>query len=110
MDCLQVFLLKLKEVLPVCLMMSISIWLIYFAIRLLKNMFCYRGYSVFSNPFEDIAEKIQEINLKKSNENQKKDIVIPENIPEEMQEIMKQHRTYCDKPYKINLSKDKSGE
>lgn len=91
MDFLQVFLSQLKEVLPICLILSVSMWGIYFSIRFLKNMFIHQG-CYFSNPFED-SRKDTDINLKKSNENQNKDIVIP-----------------ADKPYKINLSKYKSGE
>ena len=85
MDFLQIVFSELREVLPICLMISISILWIYFSIRFLKNMFILQGYSYFSNPFEDISEKIQDI--------EKEEIVTAD----------------TDKPYKINLSKDKSG-
>lgn len=90
----------LKEILPDCLIIFISLNAIYFSLRFLKRfMFgCRSSSSLFEDIAEiisDIVENMQESNLNKSSESK--------SIYYEIEEITISEE---DKPYNINLSKD----
>lgn len=73
----------LKEILPCCFIIFISLHIIYLSFNFLKRLV---GYYSFSSPFDDISES-------KSVYYEIEEVTVPD----------------ADKPYKINLSKDKSG-
>ena len=93
---------------------------ISWSIRFLKGLFYYHGVSPFSNPFEDMFDSISDSihKLKSKKTKPQKELIqihVPESSYDFMKDFVSQHRlsedrveVIKDKPYKINLSKDKS--
>ncbi|MDE6833609.1 MAG: hypothetical protein K2J39_05110 [Ruminococcus sp.] len=83
----------------------VSLNAIFFYFRFLKRILCGR-YSYFSNHFEDIFEKINDIKHKKSFSNTNKSLY----YDIEKGKIFDYYIEEIDDSYNINLSKGKSGE
>lgn len=108
------------EFLIIYIVVFICFSCISWSIRFLKGLFLRGGGSLFSNPFEDMFDSISDSihKLKSKKTKPQKELIqihVPESSYDFMKDFVSQHRlskdrveVIKDKPYKINLSKDKS--